>query len=89
MGNLPNTDRTVELHVPLHRDDPVGAELVKRTAPGERIRLHLLTGDPVPVDANRPLLLVADRDAVAPILATFAALRSANDRATECNVTVY
>jgi hypothetical protein len=78
VGNLPATDRTVELHVPLHRDDPIGAELVERTTPGDRVRLHLPVGAPAPLDDHRPLLLVADRDAIAPIQAAVSALRCAD-----------
>nr|BFE58593.1 hypothetical protein GCM10020063_031190 [Dactylosporangium thailandense] len=89
VGNLPDTDRTVELHIPLHRDDPVGAELVERTAPGDRVTLHLPAGDPAPLDDHRPLLLIADRDAVAPIRASLIALRTAIPAGTERNVIVH
>ncbi|MER7280033.1 hypothetical protein ABT369_36905 [Dactylosporangium sp. NPDC000244] len=89
VGNLPDTDRTVELHIPLYRDDPVGAELVERTAPGDRVTLHLPVGDPAPLDDHRPLLLIADRDAIAPIRATLIALRTALPAGTERNVIVH
>jgi len=88
-GQRPDTDRTVELHVAIHRDDPVGADLVERTSPGDRVHLHLPAGDPVPLDDHRPLLLVAHRDAVAPIRAALTALRAVHPADTERNITVY
>jgi hypothetical protein len=170
VGNLPNTDRTVELHIALHRADPVGAALVERTAVGDRVRLHLPVGAPVPLgiaepyeffgaaDAHessgprrpsgtsgsppspfprtgtsrshspfattaasgshspfatdmppgtsseesgradthaglagrdRPLLLIAERDAIAPIAAALRALRSVVAPDVQCDITVY
>ncbi|WP_432968152.1 hypothetical protein [Dactylosporangium sp. CA-233914] len=88
VANLPHVDRTIELHVPLHADDPIGADLVERTAPGDRVRLHLPVGLPALLD-TRPLLLIADRDAHAPIRAILAALRSAHPATPERDLTVY
>ncbi|WP_380029633.1 hypothetical protein [Dactylosporangium vinaceum] len=77
VGNRPAVDGVVEVHVALHRDDPVGAELVERTRVGDRIDLYRPTGSPVPLDDDAPLLLIADRDAVGPIRAALTALRAA------------
>ncbi|WP_433065540.1 hypothetical protein [Dactylosporangium sp. CS-033363] len=94
VGNRPLTDRGVELHVAVQHDDPIGAALVERTKVGDRIQLHLPVGDPAPLADNRPLLLVADRDAIAPIRAILDELRSAATATTERNnaersITVY
>ncbi|MFI5907831.1 hypothetical protein [Dactylosporangium sp. NPDC051541] len=82
VANLPEVDRAVELHVALHHDDPVGAELVERTTVGDRVDLYVPVGSPAILDGHRPLLLIADRDAVGPIQAALLTLRLAAATAT-------
>lgn len=81
VGNVPAGDNVVELHVVLRRDDPAGAALVERTAPGDVVRLRPAEGPPaVEQGSPRPLVVVAARDAVAPVRALLGALRAAGDR---------
>ncbi|GAA3218514.1 FAD-binding oxidoreductase [Dactylosporangium siamense] len=81
VGNVPAGDNVVELHVVPHRADPAGAELVERTGVGDVLRLRPAVGVPaVDPGATRPLLVVAARDAVAPVRALLGALRAAGDR---------
>ncbi|MGI5241303.1 hypothetical protein [Dactylosporangium sp. CA-139066] len=89
VGSLPETDRTVRLHVPLYRGDPIGAELVERTGPGDRLRLRVPVGEPADLSGDGPLLFVAHRDAVAPVVAALTALRASAPEPARRDVTVY
>ena len=81
IGNVPAADNVVELHVVLDRADPVGADLVERTGVGDVLRLRPATGVPAAEPGSgRPLLVVAARDAVAPVRALLGALRAAGER---------
>jgi NAD(P)H-flavin reductase len=89
VGNDPVADNVVELHVVPRGVDPVAAALVERTGVGDVVRLRPAYGSPA-ADLHRqdarPLLVVAARDAVAPVRALLGALRKAGDRRP---VTVY
>lgn len=76
----PAAGNVVELHVVPHGIDPVGAALVERTAAGDVLRLRPVYGPPAadPMSA-RPLLVVAGRDAVAPVRALLGMLRATGD----------
>jgi NAD(P)H-flavin reductase len=81
VGNVPAADNVVELHVVALRADPAGAELVERTGVGDVLRLRPAAGVPAAdPGATRPLLVVAARDAVAPVRALLGVLRAAGDR---------
>ncbi|WP_326999746.1 hypothetical protein OHA72_31975 [Dactylosporangium sp. NBC_01737] len=81
VGNVPATDNVVELHIVPHRGDQAGADLVERTAVGDVLRLRPAEGVPAAdPGGTRPLLVLAVRDAVAPVRALLGVMRAAGDR---------
>lgn len=81
VGNVPAAGNLVRLHVTARAGDPAGADLVERTAAGDTLLLRPAAGLPAAdPGSDRPLLVVAARDAEAPVRALLGALRAAADR---------
>jgi NAD(P)H-flavin reductase len=82
LATPPTANNLVELHVRVGERDPVGATLVGRVKPGDRLRLgpaqgHLVLDERA---VGGELLLVADDTGVAPMRALLAELRRRRDR---------